>query len=178
MAGKGNSTKRRKRREEARRIEDIPSSLDVNVKSIIRAVIFLVVIIFIFYLLSIRVANRKNTKVITNAEFNYTDIMLGESFNRNEKEYLVLFYDRTNGEIYSSISSNLDKYNKDKKSLTIYTVDMSNGINSRYASEEPNTNPSSASDLKINGPTLIKFVNNKVMEYIEGTDNINNYLSK
>ena len=104
--------------------------------------------------------------------------MLGESFNRNEKEYLVLFYDRTNGEIYSSISSNLDKYNKDKKSLTIYTVDMSNGINSRYASEESNTNPSSASDLKINGPTLIKFVNNKVMEYIEGTDNINNYLSK
>ncbi len=178
MAGKGNSTKRRKRREEARRIEEMPSGLDINVKSIIRALVFLVIIIFIFYLLSLRVINKKNTKVNPDVEFNYSDIMLGESFNRNEKEYLVLFYDRSNGEVYSSLSSNLEKYNKSDKALTIYTVDMSNGINSKYSSEEPNTNPTKASELKINGPTLIKFTNNKVKEYIEGIDNINNFLGK
>lgn len=178
MAGKGNSTKRRKRREEARRIEEIPSGLDVNVKSIIRALVFLVIIIFIFYLLSLRVINKKNTKTNPNVEFNYSDIMLGESFNRNEKEYLVLFYDRNNGEVYSALSDNLSKYNSKKDALTIYTVDMSNGINSKYSSEESNTNPTSASELKINGPTLIKFSNNKAKEYIEGTDNINNFLGK
>ncbi len=177
MAGKGNSAKRRKAREEARKIESIPSGLDIGAKSVIRAVVFLVIIILIFYLLSIRVINKKNTKVIGEATFNYSDIMLGESFNRNEKEYLVLFYDRSNGDIYSSLSENLDKYNKSDKALSIYTVDMSNGINSRYSAEESNPNASSASELKINGPTLIKFTNNKVNEYVEGTDNINNFLA-
>ncbi len=177
MAGKGNSAKRRKRREEERRIEEIPSGLDVNIKSILKAIVFIVIIVFIFYLLSLRVINKKNNPV-TVTEFNYNDIMLGESFNRNEKEYLVLFYDRSNGEVYSSLSNNLETYKKGKKALTIYTVDMSNGVNSRYASSESNTNPKEASDLKINGPTLIKFTNNKVKEYVEGTDNINNFLSK
>ncbi len=178
MAGKGNSAKRRKKREEARKIENIPSGLNINAKSIVRALVFLVIFIFIFYLLSLRVVNKKNSKVNTNVEFNYSDIMLGESFNRKEKEYLVLFYDRSSGEVYSNISSDLEKYNKSDNALTIYTVDMSNGVNSRYASSESNTNPKEASDLKINGPTLIKFTNNKVKEYVEGTDNINNFLSK
>ena len=53
---------------------------------------------------------------------------------------------------------------------------MSNGLNKSYSGEESNKNPTKASDIVINGPTLIKFSGNEVVDYIEGVDNIKSYL--
>ena len=53
---------------------------------------------------------------------------------------------------------------------------MSNGLNKKYSGDESNTNPASASEIIINGPTLIKFSGGSVAEYIEGIDGIKDIL--
>ena len=56
--------------------------------------------------------------------------------------------------------------------------DLGNGLNSKYiTSGESNKNPTKANEFLINGATLIKVNNNKVVEYIEGQDQITNYLN-
>ena len=55
---------------------------------------------------------------------------------------------------------------------------MSEGLNKKYTGEESNSNPKKASDIVINGPTLIKVKNGKVIEYIEGTESISDYLNQ
>ena len=92
-------------------------------------------------------------------------------------EYLVLYYDESNKDINNEMSSLVNTYKNSSDHLTIYTVNMNSPFNSKYSSTSSNTNPSNASEMKINGPTLIKFGNNKVEEYIEGSEDISNYLS-
>ena len=55
----------------------------------------------------------------------------------------------------------MNTYKNSSDHLTIYTVNMNSPFNSKYSSTSSNTNPSNASEMKINGPTLIKFGNNK-----------------
>ena len=53
-----------------------------------------------------------------------------------------------------------------------------NPFNKKYVTDgESNKNPTKASEFLINGATLIKVNDNKVVDYIEGYDSINNYLN-
>lgn len=103
----------------------------------------------------------------------YEEILAGESFNQKENEYYVMFFDHTSSDagIYGSLIS---KY----EDLTIYRVDLNKGFNQNFMTTEiSNKNPLTISDLKVNGPTLIKVVNKNVTNYIEGKENIKAYLS-
>ena len=94
----------------------------------------------------------------------------------DDDAYLVLYYDGSNSDLSSTVGTLVSTYKSKDSHLPIYKVDMSDGLNKNYTSEESNTNPSSVEDLHINGITLIKFVDNKVDEYIEGQDSISDYL--
>ena len=47
---------------------------------------------------------------------------------------------------------------------------------SSFTSDEANHDAKDASEMKISGPTLIKFNNNKIDDYIEGKEEITEYL--
>lgn len=112
----------------------------------------------------------------SNASISYDNIIIGRSFSMDEAAYLVLYYDGSNSDLSSTVGTLVSTYKNKDSHLPIYKVDMSDGLNKNYTSEESNTNPSSVEDLHINGITLIKFVDNKVDEYIEGQDSISDYL--
>ena len=59
-----------------------------------------------------------------------------------------------------------------------YKVDMGANENKKFVSKEENNAPKDASDLKINGITLIKFKNGKIEKYISGSEKIAAYLKK
>jgi len=107
-------------------------------------------------------------------EISYSDILIGEAFNRNESDYLVLFdeFDSNTYDVY--VRGLAEQY----ESKNIYYVDMSLSPNKNYKSEEVNTNPKNVNDLKINGITLMRVLNGKVTEYITGSENVANYLKK
>lgn len=118
------------------------------------------------------ISNNKNTEAV----FDYDEILLGSSFNRNDKEYLVLYYDMSDSSLVGDLASSVGNYTSKDDSLNLYKVDMSNTFNKKYTTEDDsNNNPKDVSELLINGPTLIRFVDGEVEEYIEGVDDIKDY---
>lgn len=102
-------------------------------------------------------------------------IMIGQMFDQSEKEYYVLIYDVSDEN--SNISSYESIYSSKEGAITLYKVDSSKKFNSNYiVKTNGNKNATSLSDLKVISPTLIKINNKKIVEYIEGEEEIINTL--
>ena len=100
-----------------------------------------------------------------------------EEENKNiEEETKEEVKEEVKEDVNTTCSDAVNNYrNTNTKSL--YFVDMGNGFNASYIAEgESNKNPKSASELAINGPTVIHVSNGKVLEYIEGLDEVVEYL--
>ena len=81
--------------------------------------------------------------------------------------------DKVKATLYDSLVLNFKEVD-----ISLYTVDMSNSFNKDYESTESNKRPQDANELAINGPTIIRFRDGMVREYIEGTDKAVDYLRK
>ena len=102
--------------------------------------------------------------------------MVGTSFSIKDSEYLVVYYDTTDDAINGKIQNAVSTYRNASKDVNLYTVNMSDGLNKSYVSESGNSMASNASELAINGPTLIKFKDSEIVDYVEGVDRIVDYL--
>lgn len=121
-------------------------------------------------------SNNSSSSSSSSTSISYDNIVIGRSFSMDDSTYLVIYYDSSDTELSSTMSSLISSYKSKDSHLPIYRVDMSDGLNKNYVSDDANTNPSSVDDMRINGPTLIKFVDNSVDEYVEGKDSISDYL--
>lgn len=104
---------------------------------------------------------------------NYEFIPMGTILNRNEKSYYVLFDNFKNSlteDVY------INGLLSEQKMYRVYKVDMSLKENEKYLSKEPNAKAQTISDLKINGITLIKVSDGKIVKYLTGSDEIENFL--
>ena len=169
-------------KKEKKKINNINSEFDFNIKRYAFVVFGVVIFICAFYFLTIYIvsknktdSNSNNTEETTET-VSYTNIMVGRSFSISDGDYYVIYYDKSDENINSECSSIVSSYNSKEDNIDIYTVDMSNGLNKKYSGDESNTNPASASEIIINGPTLIKFSGGSVAEYIEGIDGIKDIL--
>ena len=177
------TTSKKKIQDEKKKIEQVDSGFDSNVWHYITVISIVVIFICLFYLLTLYITSKngnndskKDDTEATVSEISYSDIMVGRSFSISEGDYFVIYYDKSDEDISSDCSGIVSSYSATEDSLDLYTVDMSNGLNKSYSGEESNKNPTKASDIVINGPTLIKFSGNEVVDYIEGVDNIKSYL--
>lgn len=147
---------------------------DNNIKDAVKLIVIILVILLVFYLLTVYILNRKTTKVVNNASIQYTKILAGESFTQKEDEYLVFFYNMKDSKS-TEYADLVSKYREKDKHLTIYTVDLNEGLNKKYLSDnDENSSAKNASELKIKGATIIHFKDNKIDEYI--TSSFDNYL--
>ena len=172
--------KRNTKKNNLKKIESV-GGFDGDIKGKIITVICILLFFGAFYLLTLYITNKNSDKTDDNEEkvvnISYDTIMLGRSLSMSDGEYLVIYYDKSNEDINSTYSSLVSTYKTKDEHLTIYTVDMSNGFNKKYVTDgESNKNPESVDAMSINGPTLIKVNENKVVEYIEGQDAISSYL--
>jgi len=181
---KGKRNTRNNSRNKALKKIEAELSEDVSLKSRIIVVVCVLAFIGLFYLLAIHITN-KNANIDPNENSNvnessdYSEILLGSTFNRSESEYLVVYYDKSNEEINSSLGSKVMDYTAKDDNLTIYTVDMGNMYNKSYnTTEDTNKAPNNVDELRINGPTLIKISKGNVVEYIEGLEAVTNYLGQ
>lgn len=179
---KGNVSKN-SLREEKNKIEQINSGFDSNIWHYVKVISCVIIFICLFYLLTLYITSKNsnentdtNTKEESTDTISYSDIMVGRSFSISDGEYFVIYYDKSDETVNSSCSSAVSSYQSKDEHLDIYTADMSDGFNKKYAKDESNSNPTSASEIAISGPTLIKFSDGKVVEYIEGKDEIVEYL--
>ena len=139
----------------------------------------------IFYLLTVYITNKEKESTDTGNEeteektiIQYEEILVGTSFSMSDDEYLVLYYDQSDETLSRNLSDQVSAYRGKEDALKIYQVDLSNAFNQPYVTKgEPNRNPVSVSDLKFNGPTLIKISHGNVLDYVDGEDRILEYLA-
>lgn len=146
------------------------------VKTIVVVVVsFLVVFGLTILLSNLGVFDKGYTRPDTSSTvISYEEILIGNVFNRVETEYYVVLDDFSDNMNNVYLKQKISEY----KTLPIYKVDMSKGINKNYLSDSSNYRANNVLDLKIKLPTLIKIVNGSNKGYFEGVENIVNELFK
>ncbi len=153
--------------------------IEGEAKRVIIVILSVFIFLGLFYLITIKSLNKEED---TSTEEDVTtmqseEILVGSSFNRAGDEYIVVYYDKSNSDLASSIGNKVYEYRNKEERLPLYEADMSNIFNKNYVTEnDVNKNPKDASELMINGPTLIKFAKDKVVDYVQGENEILNYL--
>ena len=165
------------KKEESKKIEDVNNS--PSVKGIIRTFIIVALVFGFFYLLTYILVGDFGTKEDTKEEttIQYDEILAGSSFSMNTSKYLVVYYD-FDDEDTSKVLNAIYTYESKEDALKVYTVDLGNALNKNSVADTSNKNPKDATELAINGTTIIRFRDGMVREYIEGTDKVVDYLSK
>ncbi|SRR5699024_1264349 len=144
-------------------------------RGIIIVVVAVLVVLFMYFLTTRILAKDDSSnedKVRENA-IQYDEILAGESFNKTG-EYYVIYYDSTNQ--YSSISSLISSYQLNNTETKLYSVDISNGMNSKYVTDGKIVTKD-ASSLRVKDNTLIKFNNGKVEDVITDIEEITSILN-
>ncbi len=167
-----------KRRKEEKRLEKLNRE-DFSFQSK-WFILFCVVIMFLmFYILTVYITNKNTSKEKSSKETSTPtgEIILGRSFSMSDRDYYVLYYDTTDEDVASTCQELFSNYRSANGDDTIYYVDMNSGFNKSYVTEaESNKNPEAVTDLAISGPTLIKISGNRVVDYIEGIEAIEEVL--
>jgi len=113
-----------------------------------------------------------------NVSIQYKEILAGETFNRPEQEYYVIFYkfDDTDAAIINNLSN---QYSQKENALKIHIVDLGKKFNkSIYSETIKNLNANNIVDLRLQDITLIKIKNGQNILQVEGLSFIMEYLSK
>lgn len=159
------------------------TKFDMNneTKKTIWTVAVVLIVLVVFYIITIYATGGSlfnSSKKTNNVEFQYNEILLGRSFDMGGN-YFVLYYDKTDIENEQTIELNTlaSSFKSNSSTVDFYTCDLGNSFNKPFVTtEEPNTKPYGAEDMLLNGPTLIRFSEEKVAEYINGFEDIKNYL--
>lgn len=158
-----------------KKIDAMETNTSRELLKIFRVLFIVIVVLSAFYLLTVFIVGKDDKEELKETVIQYEEILAGSSFSMKNKEYVVVYYDFTDTEL-TDITSSIYSYSYTGK-YRLYTVNMNSGFNKAYASdEESNKNPEKAEDLLIKGPTLIRFEDGKVSEYIEGKEDIVTYL--
>lgn len=172
---KSKNTKKNIKKSVNKKIDAMETNVSKELLKVFRVLFAVVVVLGAFYLLTVAILGKGDTKdEVKETTIQYDEILAGSSFNMKEDKYVVCYFDYEDEEL-GELTSVLSNYSYTGK-YRLYTVNMGNGFNKKYEAETSYKSPASASELAINGPTLIKFVDGKVEQYYEGVEAITGYL--
>lgn len=162
-------------------IGNTPAHYNEDVVKMVKIGVIVVVCFAIVYLATSIIMNLKDKEEKVETEIQKVEILMGETFEKKDSEYIIVYYDFED-KIYASLYSMLvENYNSSNKDVPMYKVNLSTNFSKKYmASDEEvsNTNPTGLSNLKIKGSTLIRIKDKKVTKYMEGKENIKNYIEE
>lgn len=138
-------------------------------------VIIIALVIGVYFLTEASLEKKKKSEEVP-VEINYSEILVGSTFDMPEDKYYVLAY-KFDSEDAIQYENLYDEYEDEDDSLSIYKIDLSKGFNSKVLSEESNKEPTDSNSLKINESALILIENGKVTKYIETLENIKDALN-
>ena len=156
-----------------------------SLKDLILIIIVLVVILGMFYLITVLIVKPAKDSNINNSvtEIDYTKITLNNLLNRKEEEYYVL---ATKESLYAAISSDINytqlynnyisEYSSLENALPFYNIDLDDALNKNYVSNELNIS-NDISEIKLNDEVLFKIKNGKIDKYFVGNSKILKALS-
>ena len=160
-------------------VDRTPAHYNEDVVRIIKIGLVVLVCFAVFYIATELINKYKNREQEVEVEIQNVEILMGETFEKKDSEYMIVYYDFTDklySDLYSMIVNN---YNSNVLDVPMYKVDLSTNFSKNYVAtekESSNTTPTSLSNLKVKGATLIRIKDKQVITYLEGKDNIKNYV--
>lgn len=158
-----------------------PAHYNEDVVRIVKIGLAVIITFAIIYFATELINKYRNKTPEVETEIQQVEILMGETFEKKDSDYIIVYYD-FNDKMHSGLYSMLvENYNAYKKDVPMYKVNLSTNFSKKYLVQEgeiSNTNPTALSNLKINGATLIRIKDKKVINYIEGKDNIKNYIDE
>ena len=116
----------------------VDNKVDIGLKKVIIMTVVVLVILGLFYGLTLLLINKKPTiktdDTDADVEIQYKEILAGRSFSMGE-DYLVVYYDSSSDD---DISSLISSYSGETK---LYQVDLSSPLNKSIYSEDGTSNP-------------------------------------
>jgi len=148
------------------------------VKILIAVILFLALFYFFAMIMTgeIKLGNKKKEDEVT--QIQYDEILAGETFNKNDEEYYV-FYFNFSEKISSSYLTYREGYLSKTEHFPMYMVDLEKGFNTSYIrkdNEEREEYPENIENLKVTSPTIVKVKDKKVVERVEGKDEVKEFL--
>ena len=147
------------------------------VKILIAVVLFLVVFYFLAMIMTgeIKFGNKKKEEEAT--QIQYDEILAGETLNKNEEEYYVLYFNFSE-KLSTTYLTYRDGYLGKTEHFPMYMVDLEKGFNTKYIKneEEIEEYPENIDELKVVSPTIVKVKDKKVVERVEGKDKVKEFL--
>lgn len=139
----------------------------------------IIALVFItFYILTLVFTKDKNDDIfkadLDASEIQYDEIIVGTMFNQNNDQYYVLLEEK-NDPYLDLFKGYITSYNSATKKSKIYTIDLSNGFNSKYISDKNSFNKN---NFKVKGTTLIKIKNGEISYHYENKTKIYEQLKK
>lgn len=149
------------------------------VKILVGVILFLVVFYFLAMIMTgeIKLGN-KNKKEEEVTEIQYDEILAGETFKQRSSEYYVIYFNFSE-KIASTYLAYRDGYVGKTDHFPMYMVDLEKGFNTRYVTKEDEERegyPENIDDLRVTSPTVLKVKDRKVVERIEGKDEVKEFL--
>lgn len=118
----------------------------------------------------------KDAEEPTSVTIDNSTILIGNTFNQKEEEYLVIVYDINNKDD-KTIENWLSYYKGKHSDVTVYKVDSKNKMNAKYiVDKDSNKEAKEATELRVIAPTIIKINNGSISEYIEGETSVKEML--
>jgi hypothetical protein len=176
MSKKVNKNKSKKNiKVDNKKIENV-GSFDVDFFKVLYLVLGVICVFCTFYIITVFVVVKDTKEAEKNKDvaISLDSTIVGRSMSMPEEKYYVLYYETKNEEVAEKYTSIVGTYqvNASDDKIKLYTVDMSDALNKKYAAEESNTKPNDESDIAIKGTTLIVIENGEVVDYIEDQDRI------
>ncbi len=149
---------------------------NLSLKRIFIVVLVILIILALFYLLTVGILNKKTkVKLDNNTTIQYKEILAGTTFSQKQEEYLVFFYDSEADDAKDNYDL-VSQYSEKNSKLFMYVVDLAEGLNRNCISDTDNFVAKDSSELKISRTTVLKIKNGEIVDYV--VDNIENYLNK
>lgn len=148
---------------------------DNTVQNLIKIILIIAAAFVLFYMITYFVTkhNKKYSWENNNESsiIQYDKIMFGTLFSQGADEYYALEVadSNDNKDIYDTY---IAMYKDKDEALSFYTIDLDSAFNKKYLSENSNLETNDLNELKVKETTLFKIKNSKIIEHIEGNEQI------
>lgn len=155
-----------------------------NIKQMIIFIIVILLVLGIFYGITLLVTKNKNSETTDNSETNeeavidYDTILVSNILKQKEQSYYVFAYQNDNEKL-SDYNNDLVQYKSKEDALKVYYVDLDSAFNKNYvfSDENPENDLIEYEYPTFRETTLLKIEDGLIAEKYVGEEEITNALS-
>lgn len=145
---------------------------EYKITNLLKLLFIILIIILVFYVLTNFITNRQTNSEESNiqTEIQYDEILIGSIYSVTSDNHYVLVELESD---YLTLNTIVTTYKKKENAIKIYTANLNHVMNQKYLKKESNFETKFPTFKET---TLIKIINDNIVEYYEGIDKIKEIL--